>query len=86
MFHHPAGAIRSYASGPPAAGTVGTKSTGGFHHSCVSPCRHHQVLLPLDALPEEGPGSVVEVELLEEPLELLVVPLAQVLQQHSPVG
>ena len=38
MFHHPAWAVRSYKSSPPAARSVGTKSTGGFHHSSVSPC------------------------------------------------
>ena len=30
MFRHPAWAVGSYGSGPPTAGTVGTKSTGGF--------------------------------------------------------
>ena len=30
MFCHPAWAVGSYCSGPPAAGTAGTKSTGGF--------------------------------------------------------
>ena len=28
MFRHPAWAVRSYSSGQPSAGTVGTKSTG----------------------------------------------------------
>ena len=37
MFSHPARAVASYSSGPPAAGTVGTKSTGGFLNSSVSP-------------------------------------------------
>ena len=44
-----------------------------------------QVLLPLDPLPEERPRAVIEVEFLQKPLELLVVPLAQVPQQHPPV-
>ena len=29
VFHHPAWAVGSYSSSPPAAPTVGTKSTGG---------------------------------------------------------
>ena len=39
MFHHPAWAVASYSSGQPAAGTVGIKSTGGFHHPDGSPCK-----------------------------------------------
>ena len=39
MFRHPAWAVGSYSSGPPAAGTVATKSTGGFYRSDVSPCK-----------------------------------------------
>ena len=39
MFRHPAWAVGSYSSGPPAAGTVGTKSTGGCYHSDWSPCK-----------------------------------------------
>ena len=38
MFHHPAWALGSLISDPPAAGTVTTKSTGGFYRSDVSPC------------------------------------------------
>ena len=38
MFRHPAWAVGSYSSGPPAAWIVGTKSTGGFANSSVSPC------------------------------------------------
>ena len=38
MFCHPAWAVGGYSSGPPAARTVGTKSTGGFLNSSVSPC------------------------------------------------
>ena len=38
MFRHPAWAVGSYSSGPPAAETVGTKSTGGFHQGDGSPC------------------------------------------------
>ena len=38
MFRHPASAVGSYSSGPPAAETVGTKSTGGFHQRDGSPC------------------------------------------------
>ena len=38
MFPHPAWAVGSYSSGPPAAKTVGTKSTGGFHQRHGSPC------------------------------------------------
>ena len=37
MFFHPAWAAGSYSSGPPAARTVGTKSTGGFYYSSLSP-------------------------------------------------
>ena len=43
------------------------------------------MLPPLDPLPEERPRAVIEIKLLQEPLELLVVPLAQVPQQHPPV-
>ena len=38
MFRHTAWAGASYSSCPGAAGTVGTKSTGGFLNSSVSPC------------------------------------------------
>ena len=38
MFRHPAWAVGSYSSGPPAAKTVGTKSTGGCYRGDVSPC------------------------------------------------
>ena len=38
MFRHPAWAVGSYSGGPPAAGTVGTKSTGGFYRADGSPC------------------------------------------------
>ena len=38
MFRHSARAVGSYSNGQSAAPTVGTKSTGGFHHSSVSPC------------------------------------------------
>ena len=43
MFHHPAWAVGSYNSSPPAAGMVGTKSTGGFYHSSLSPCTSDDV-------------------------------------------
>ena len=45
MVRHPAWAVGSYSSGPPAAKTVGTKSTGGFHQRHGSPCRG-QLQLP----------------------------------------
>ena len=38
MFCQPAWGVRSYSIGPPAARTVGTKSTGGFYQADVSPC------------------------------------------------
>ena len=38
MFRHPAWAAGTYSSGPPAAKTVGTNSTGGFHQRDESPC------------------------------------------------
>ena len=38
MFHHAAWAVGSCSSGPPAAGTVGTQSTGGFYQPDRSPC------------------------------------------------
>ena len=38
MFRQPAWAVDSYSSGPPAAGTVKTKSTGVFHQRDGSPC------------------------------------------------
>ena len=39
MFRHPAWAVGSYSSGPPTAGAVATKSTGGFNHPNGSPCK-----------------------------------------------
>ena len=39
MFRHPAWAVGSYSSGPSAAGTVWTKSMGGFYQRDESPCR-----------------------------------------------
>ena len=38
VFHHSAWAVGSYSSSPTAAGTVGTKSTGGFYYPDGSPC------------------------------------------------
>ena len=38
MFRYPAWAVGSHSSGLPAAGTVGTKSTGGFYQADGSPC------------------------------------------------
>ena len=38
MFHHPACAVGGYSNGPPPAGTLGTKSTGGFYQADGSPC------------------------------------------------
>ena len=38
MFRHPARSVGSYRSGPTAARTIGTKSTGGFYHTELSPC------------------------------------------------
>ena len=38
MFHHPAWEVASYSSGPAAAKTVWTWSTGGFHQRDGSPC------------------------------------------------
>ena len=38
MFHHPAWAVGSYSSGPPAARSAGTKSTGGFPRPLGPPC------------------------------------------------
>ena len=43
MFRHPAWAVDSFSSGPSAARVVGTKSTGGFANSSVSPCRMNGV-------------------------------------------
>ena len=39
-FRHPVWAVGSYLSGPPAAGTDGTESTGGFHQRHGSPCTY----------------------------------------------
>ena len=38
MFRLHDWAVGSYSSGPPTAGTVGTKSTGGFYRADGSPC------------------------------------------------
>ena len=38
MFRHPAWAVGSYSSGPPAAGTLRTKSPGGCYQADMSPC------------------------------------------------
>ena len=43
MFRHPAWAVGSYSSGPPAAETVGTKSTGDFHQGDGPPCTLHLI-------------------------------------------
>ena len=40
MLSHPAWAVGSYSSGPHAAGTVGTKSTGSFYQADVPPCSY----------------------------------------------
>ena len=57
MFRHPAWAVGSYRSGPPAAGSAGTKSTGGFFRPEWSPYKrpmyrishlHGGVVLRLD--------------------------------------
>ena len=39
MFDHPVWAVSSCSSGPSAAKTAGTKSTGGFYQRDGSPCR-----------------------------------------------
>ena len=38
ILRHSAWAVRSHSGSPPAAGTVGTKLTGGFYRSEWSPC------------------------------------------------
>lgn len=38
MFRHPAWAVGSHSNSQTAAGTLKTKSTGGFYHSNGSPC------------------------------------------------
>ena len=50
MFRHPAWALGIYSSGQPAAETVRTKSTEGFHHSSVSTCTYN-------VCPERGKKS-----------------------------
>ena len=55
MFRHPAWAVGSCSSGPLAARTVGTKSTGGCNRPELSPCTFEDDLLfcqVLDALLE----------------------------------
>ena len=55
MFRHPAWAVSSYSSGPPAARAVGTKSTGGFHQQDASPCtRAKNYILCILAHPKES--------------------------------
>ena len=57
MFRHPAWAVGSYSSGPPAANTVGTKSTGGFHQRHGSPCIQKALNLTIQiksSLPGKG--------------------------------
>ena len=44
MLCHPAWAVGSYSSGPPAAITVGTKSTGGFFRPEWSLCKFRCVV------------------------------------------
>ena len=39
MFSHPAWAVGNYNSGPAAAESAGTKSTGGFPRPLGPPCR-----------------------------------------------
>ena len=50
MFRHPAWAVGSYSSDPPAAGTLGTKSTGGFYQADKSPCSFATCTVLVDAL------------------------------------
>ena len=49
MFGHPAWAVGSYRCGPSAAGTVGTRSSGGFYRADGSPCTVLHGLLFLNA-------------------------------------
>ena len=44
MFHHPAWAVGSYSSGPPAARSAGTKSTIGFPRPLGPPCTDTKML------------------------------------------
>ena len=45
VFHHAAWAVGCYSGGPETAGTVRTKSTGGFNHPDGSPCTSHPSLI-----------------------------------------
>ena len=53
MFHHP-WAIGNHSSGPLAAGTVKTKSTGGFYQADASPCINVHIFLNT----RPGPGRL----------------------------
>ena len=62
MFRHPAWAVGSYSSGPSAARDVGTKSTGGFANSSVSPCTYLMAYVLCRPNLENAPLSVERVE------------------------
>ena len=55
MLHHAAWAVGSCSSGPPAARTVGTQSTGGFYRPDRSPCSQGS---PSERLPDTFPQCV----------------------------
>ena len=57
MFGHPAWAVGSYSNGPPAARSVGTKSTGGFNHPDGSPCRCNILKALVTNLQRRRPGG-----------------------------
>ena len=61
MFRHPAWAVGSYSSGPPAAVTVGSKLTGGCYRGDVSPCSLYYMSVHVGAVLAVGGGSWVRV-------------------------
>ena len=65
MFNHPAWAVGSYSSGPPAAGTAGTKWTGGFYQADVSPGMYNSVPSIKDAPGDLSRGIVHGDELID---------------------
>ena len=98
MFHHPAWAVASYSSGPAAARTVGTKSTGGFSRPDGSPCNrmwswgqwcHNDPIITALTFEGDDPLSadegevVAEVSLLHDFVLILFGDVVRYILRHS---
>ena len=68
MFRHPAWALGSYSSGPPAAGSAGTKAIGGFPRPLGPPCKYFPHLLNVHPMLMDG-FQVEREGVLGEPVQ-----------------